>query len=124
MKHSKAKTYKTVFTFAATLLVVYFLKSNIYALYLSAIISFLVLINHNLFKYPIDFLEYISPFLSKALYLPLLVLSFYLIILPISLIRKLIRKDIINNNLFQNKMNSNFTEQNILYTSDDLDHPF
>jgi hypothetical protein len=124
MKHSKSKTYRTVLTFAATLLVVYFLKNNIYALYLSVIITFLVLINHNIFKYPIDLLEYISPYLSKILYLPLLVLSFYLIILPISLIRKLIKKETINNNQFQKNTNSNFTEQNILYTSDDLDHPF
>jgi hypothetical protein len=124
MELDKVKIYKTVFTLILGLLgFSYFQKSTTY-LYSAGILLIIVLLAPSLFKYPMDILEFISPYLSKTISTPLIFISFFLIIIPISLFRKIYKKDGIDNNLFDKKNSSNFIEEKRQYLAEHLIHPF
>jgi len=108
-----------------TNLIHFFIKHHIYSLYISITLIILVLINTKIFRYPILMIEKASPLLSKIIYIPLLILSFYLLILPISIVLKILKLDNINNSLFfRTDKDTNFLNTKLIFSKDDITHPF
>ncbi|MBT7611358.1 MAG: hypothetical protein HN576_16480 [Bacteriovoracaceae bacterium] len=125
MINERNKTYRFVFTAALFMLIHFFIKHHIYSLYISITLIILVLINTKIFRYPILMIEKASPLLSKIIYIPLLILSFYLLILPISIVLKILKLDNINNSLFfRTDKDTNFLNTKLIFSKDDITHPF
>ena len=124
MNKEQVKILKFILPTTLILSLAFYLNSKQYTLYLAGALVFITLIAPSVILKLISTLEYISPYLSKLIYIPLLTLSFYLLILPVGLLRKVFGRDKINNKSFYKETKSNFDNVETEYTADDLIHPF
>lgn len=124
MSKDQIKILKFILPTTLILSIAFALNSKQYTLYIAAALILISLISPFIILKIVDTLEIISPVISKIIYVPLLSLSFFLLILPIGLLRKLIGRDKINDKKFYKDIKSNFDEVEVEYTRDDLTHPF
>ncbi|MFT6524634.1 MAG: hypothetical protein ACJAZU_001663 [Bacteriovoracaceae bacterium] len=124
MSKDQIKILKFILPTTLILSIAFYINSKQYTLYIAATLILVSLVAPFIILKIVDTLEFISPFISKAIYIPLLSISFFLLILPIGLLRKIIGRDNINNKKFHKDIKSNFDITELEYTSDDLTHPF